>query len=206
MWDLSVLQVVPGLRIAAPRDGTRLAELLREAVAWEDGPTLLRFPKGPAGKDLPAVATFGGMDVLRRAGALDVLIVAVGALAGLALTVADGVRAQGIGVTVVDPRWVTPVNSALADVARRHRLAITVEDNSRTGGVGSAIAQALRDAEVSTPLREFGIPRRFLSHGSRAEVLAACGLTAQDISRTVVELVTDLDAGPAHADLDESVR
>jgi 1-deoxy-D-xylulose-5-phosphate synthase len=203
MWDLSVLQVVPGLRIAAPRDGTRLAELLREAVAWEDGPTLLRFPKGPAGADLPAVATFGGMDVLRRAGALDVLIVAVGALAGLALAVADGVRAQGVGVTVVDPRWVTPVNPALADVARRHRLAITVEDNSRTGGVGSAVAQALRDAEVTTPLREFGIPRRFLSHGSRAEVLAACGLTAQDISRAVVELVSDLDAGPAPAELDE---
>jgi 1-deoxy-D-xylulose-5-phosphate synthase len=132
-----------------------------------------------------------------------VLIVAVGALAGLALTVADGVRAQGIGVTVVDPRWVTPVNPALADVARRHRLAITVEDNSRAGGVGSAIAQALRDADVSTPLREFGIPRRFLSHGSRAEVLAACGLTAQDISRSVVELVTDLDTVPEHAGLDE---
>jgi 1-deoxy-D-xylulose-5-phosphate synthase len=203
MWDLSVLQVVPGLRIAAPRDGTRLAELLREAVACDDGPTLLRFPKGPAGEDLPAMATFSGMDVLRRTGPLDVLIVAVGALAGLALTVADGVRAQGIGVTVVDPRWVTPVNPALADVARRHRLAITVEDNSRAGGVGSAIAQALRDADVSTPLREFGIPRRFLSHGSRAEVLAACGLTAQDISRSVVELVTDLDTVPEHAGLDE---
>jgi 1-deoxy-D-xylulose-5-phosphate synthase len=113
------------------------------------------------------------------------------------------VLAQGIGVTVVDPRWVTPVNPALADVARRHRLAITVEDNSRAGGVGSSIAQALRDADVHTLLREFGIPRRFLSHGSRAEVLAACGLTAQEISRTVVELVTDLDAGPAPAGIDE---
>jgi 1-deoxy-D-xylulose-5-phosphate synthase len=204
MWDLSVLQMVPGLRIAAPRDGSRLAELLGEAVAWDDGPTLVRFPKGPAGADLPAVATFGGMDVLRRAGALDVLIVAVGALAGLALTVADGMRAQGIGATVVDPRWVTPVNPALADVARRHRLAITIEDNSRAGGVGSAIAQALRDAQVSTPLREFGIPRRFLSHGSRSEVLAACGLTAQDICRAVVELVTNLAAGPEHVGLDEA--
>ncbi|MCL7382278.1 1-deoxy-D-xylulose-5-phosphate synthase [Streptomyces sp. 35G-GA-8] len=202
MWDLSVLQVVPGLRIAAPRDGTRLAELLAEAVAWDEGPTLLRFPKGPAGEDLPAVATFNGIDVLRRSGRLDVLITAVGGLAGLALTVADGVRAQGIGVTVVDPRWVTPVNPALADVARRHRLAITIEDNSRAGGVGSAIAQALRDADVHTPLREFGIPRRFLGHGSRAEVLAACGLTAQNIIRAVVELLAGLDAAPATAGID----
>ncbi|MDX2546537.1 1-deoxy-D-xylulose-5-phosphate synthase [Streptomyces sp. WI04-05B] len=203
MWDLSVLQVVPGLRIAAPRDGTRLAELLGEAVAWDEGPTLLRFPKGPVGEDLPAVATFNGLDVLCRSGSLDVLIVAVGALAGLALTVAEGVRAQGIGVTVVDPRWVTPVNPALADLARRHRVAITVEDNSRVGGVGSAIAQELRDTDVRTPLREFGIPRRFLSHGSRAEVLAACGLTAQNITRVVVELLTGLDAAPASAGIDD---
>ncbi|SFR03998.1 1-deoxy-D-xylulose-5-phosphate synthase [Lentzea waywayandensis] len=200
MWDLSVLQVVPGLRIAAPRDGTRLAELLAEAVAWHEGPTLLRFPKGPAGDDVPAMATFNGLDVLRRSGSLDVLIVAVGALAGLALAVADGVRAQGIGVTVVDPRWVTPVNPAIADLARRHRLAITVEDNSRAGGVGSAIAQTLRDADVHTPLREFGIPRRFLSHGSRAEVLAACGLTAQDVTSAVTELLAGLDAAPAGID------
>ncbi|MEU7478299.1 1-deoxy-D-xylulose-5-phosphate synthase [Lentzea sp. NPDC042327] len=200
MWDLSVLQVVPGLRIAAPRDGARLAELLAEAVAWSEGPTLLRFPKGPVGPDLPAVATFNGVDVLRRSGPSDVLVVAVGALAGLALAVADGMRALGIGVTVVDPRWVTPVNPALADVARRHRLAITVEDNSRAGGVGSAIAQTLRDNDVSTPLREFGIPRRFLSHGSRAEVLAACGLTAQDITRAVVDLLAGLDAAPVGID------
>ncbi|MFS8103104.1 1-deoxy-D-xylulose-5-phosphate synthase [Lentzea alba] len=193
MWDLSVLQVVPGLRIAAPRDGTRLAELLTEAVAWQEGPTLLRFPKGPAGDDLPAIARFDGMDVLCRSGSLDVLIVAVGALAGLALTVAESLLAQGIGVTVVDPRWVAPVNPALAGLARRHRLAITVEDNSRVGGVGSAIGQSLRDNDVTTPLREFGIPRRFLSHGSRAEVLAACGLTAQDISGSVVELLTPVE-------------
>ncbi|MET9634753.1 1-deoxy-D-xylulose-5-phosphate synthase [Lentzea sp. NPDC006480] len=197
MWDMSVLQVVPGLRIAAPRDGARLAELLAEAVAWEEGPTLLRFPKGPAGEDLSAVATFNGLDVLRRSGSLDVLIVAVGALAGLALTVAESVAAQDVGVTVVDPRWVTPVNPAIADLARRHRLAITVEDNSRASGVGSAIAQSLRDVGVHTPLREFGIPRRFLSHGSRAEVLAACGLTARGITRAVAGLLTSLDAAPA---------
>ncbi|CAM5723532.1 1-deoxy-D-xylulose-5-phosphate synthase [Streptomyces fumanus] len=193
MWDMSVLQVVPGLRIAAPRDGTRLAELLAEAVEWEEGPTLVRFPKGPTGEDIPARSTFAGTDVLHRAGPLDVLIVSVGALAPVALQVAEVLWAQGIGATVVDPRWVTPVNPTLADMARRHRLAITVEDNSRMGGVGSTIAQFLRDEGVRTPLREFGIPRRFLQHGSRAEVLSGCGLTAQEIARAVVEEIS----GPA---------
>ncbi len=197
MWDLSVLQVVPGLRIAAPRDATRLAELLDEAVKWADGPTLVRFPKGTTGPDIPAIAGFAGVDVLHREGPLDVLVVAVGALAGLALEVASALRAQGIGVTVVDPRWVTPVHPALCDMARRHRLAITVEDNSRTGGVGSTIAQALRDAAVTTPLREFGIPRRFLAHGSRPDVLSACGLTAQDISLAVTEQITEASAPAA---------
>ncbi|MGW1975478.1 1-deoxy-D-xylulose-5-phosphate synthase [Streptomyces sp. NPDC001889] len=190
MWDMSILQVVPGLRIAAPRDGTRLAELLEEAVSWEEGPTLVRFPKGPTGEDLPTRATFSGIDVLHRAGPLDVLIVSVGALAPMALRVAELVWAQGLGATVVDPRWVTPVNPALADMARRHRLVVTIEDNSRTGGVGSTIAQFLRDRGVHVPLREFGIPRRFLDHGSRADVLSDCGLTAQSVSRAVVEEIS----------------
>ncbi|GAB3476650.1 1-deoxy-D-xylulose-5-phosphate synthase [Amycolatopsis cihanbeyliensis] len=199
MWDMSILQVVPGLRIAAPRDGTRLAELLREAVAWEETPTLIRFPKGPTGADLPAVTTFAGMDVLHRSGPLDVLIVSVGALAGVALRVAEMVEAQGIGTTVVDPRWVIPVNPALGDMARRHRRVITIEDNSRTGGVGATIAQSLRDAGVGTRLREFGIPRRFLDHGKRADVLSACGLTAQDISLAVIEDVAELESVPCDA-------
>ncbi|GLW09391.1 1-deoxy-D-xylulose-5-phosphate synthase [Microtetraspora sp. NBRC 13810] len=206
MWDLSILQVVPGLRIAAPRDGARLAELLGEAVAWEQGPTLVRFAKGAAGADLPAVATFGGMDVLQRAGSLDVLIVSVGALAGVALGVAETLRAQGIGTTVIDPRWVTPVNPVLGDVARRHRLVITIEDNSRTSGVGSTIAQALQDADVTTPLRTFGIPRRFLEHGKRADLLSGCGLTAPDIALAAAEeLAKGSGAGARGTVLDEEL-
>ncbi|CAL9596836.1 1-deoxy-D-xylulose-5-phosphate synthase [Nocardiopsis dassonvillei] len=187
MWDMSVLQVVPGLRICAPRDGARLAELLEEAVSWEEGPTLVRFPKGAVGPDIPTEAVFAGMDVLHRQGPLDVLVVSIGALARVALGVADRLTALGHGVTVVDPRWVSPVAPGLADMARRHRLVITVEDNSRVGGVGSTIAQALRDADVTTPLREFGIPRRFLDHGGRADVLSLCGLTIEDVSTAAAE-------------------
>jgi 1-deoxy-D-xylulose-5-phosphate synthase len=193
MWDMSLLQVVPGLRLAAPRDGARLRELLREAVAVSDGPTALRFPKGPVGDDVPAVDRVGSVDVLHRGDKDDVLLVAVGALGRLALDVAQRASAQGIGVTVVDPRWVAPVSPDLVDLARGHRLVVTVEDNGRTGGIGSSVSQALRDADVDIPARDLGIPQRFLDHGSRAEVLTEIGLTAQEVARRVVETVARLD-------------
>ena len=194
MWDLSLLQVVPGLRLAAPRDGAALRAQLREAIAVDDAPTVVRFPKGALGPDLPAVGRVGGMDVLRRSGDEDVLVVAVGALAATCLDVADRLVAHGVGVTVVDPRWVVPVDAALPALAARHRLVVTVEDGGRAGGVGSAVAAVLRDAGVPTPLRDFAIPQRFLDHGKRPEVLAEVGLTAQEISRSVVEAVARLDA------------
>jgi 1-deoxy-D-xylulose-5-phosphate synthase len=193
MWDLSILQVVPGLRIAAPRDAATLRELLREALAVDDGPTALRFPKGAIGDDVPAVDRFGSLDVLRRAPDDDVLLVAVGALGRVGLEVAERAAAQGIGVTVVDPRWVAPVSADLVELARGYRLVVTVEDNGRTGGVGAAVSQALRDADVDVPARDLGIPRRFLAHGTRAQVQAEVGLTAQEIARRVFEAVARLD-------------
>ncbi len=197
MWDLSILQVVPGIRIAAPRDGATLREELREAVAVEDGPTAVRFPRGAVGEDVPALERIGGVDVLRRG--TDVLLVAVGAMARIALEVADRVAAQGISVTVVDPRWVTPVPASIVELAGLHRLVVTVEDNSRVGGVGSRVSQTLRDADVDVPCRDVGIAPRFLDHGSRAEVLAEVGLTAQDVARAIVESVARLEG-----DLEES--
>jgi 1-deoxy-D-xylulose-5-phosphate synthase len=197
VWDLSILQVVPGLRIAAPRDGGHLRALLREAVAVADAPTVLRFPKGPVVPDIPAVARVGGVDVLREARARDVLLVAVGAMAEVCLDVAARAAAQGIGVTVVDPRWVKPVDPALVTLGADHRLVVSVEDNGRVGGVGAAVAQALRDADVDVPVRDVGLPQRFLDQGSRAQVLAEGGLTAQWLARRVVEAVARRDGAAA---------
>ena len=191
MWDLSILQVVPGIRIAAPRDAATLREELREAVAVEDGPTAVRFPKGAVGDDIAALERRGVVDVLRRGS--DVLIVAVGAMARIALDVADRVAAQGISATVVDPRWIAPVPPELAELAATHRLVVTVEDNGRAGGAGATISQALRDADIDVPTRDIGIPQRFLEHGSRAEVHAEIGLTAQEVARKVVEMVARLE-------------
>ncbi|MFJ9175623.1 1-deoxy-D-xylulose-5-phosphate synthase [Streptomyces sp. NPDC102360] len=195
MWDMSLLQVVPGVRIAAPRDADQVRAQLREAVQVDDAPTVVRYSKGAVGPAVEAVGKVGGMDVLREPGSdrPDVLLVSVGALAPMCLEIADLLDKQGITTTVVDPRWVKPVDEAMAPLAERHRVVVTVEDNSRVGGVGSSIAQALRDAGVDVPLRDFGIPPRFLEHASRKEIMAEIGLTAPDIARQVTGLVSKLD-------------
>ncbi|MFI2411159.1 1-deoxy-D-xylulose-5-phosphate synthase [Streptomyces sp. NPDC018947] len=182
MWDMSVLQVVPGLRIAAPRDADQLRAQLREAVAVDDAPTLLRFPKESVGPAVPAVDRVGGVDVLHTAERPEVLLVAVGVMAPVCLAAAELLEARGIGCTVVDPRWVKPVDPALPPLAARHRLVAVVEDNSRAAGVGSAVALALGDAGVDVPVRRFGIPEQFLAHAKRSEVLADIGLTPVEIA------------------------
>ena len=204
MWDGSILQLVPGLRIAVPRDGARVAELLREAVAVSDGPTALRFPGRQSTPDVPAVAKIGSMDVLRvpaDPARRDVLLLGAGPMAGVCAEAADRLADHGIGVTVVDPRWVKPLDPALVQAARQHALVATVEDNGRVGGFGDAVARLLRDSDVDTPVRTFGLAQSFLEHGERAQLLDAQGLTAQHLARKITELVAG--RAPAMADEDQ---
>ncbi len=190
MWDLALLQIVPHIRLAAPRDATRLREELREAVAVDDAPTVIRFSKGAVGVEHEAVERLeDGVEVLRRAGHDDVLIVCVGPMAGIGLDVAERLEAQGIGATVVDPRWVVPVPGSIIDLAATHRLVITIEDGVRVGGIGTRVRQDLRGAGVDTAVTELGLPDEFLEHGSRAEILEEAGLTPQHIARDVVAQV-----------------
>ena len=203
IWDMSVFGVVPGLRIAAPRDATTLREELREAVAVADGPTILRFPTGSVAADMPALRRVGPIDVLSEDDRKDVLLVAVGSFAKMGLEVAERLAGHGFGVTVVDPRWVRPVPAELAGLAREHRLVVTLEDGVRAGGVGDAVASSLRDAGVDVPLRDFGVPAGFHPHGSRAEILTALGLTAQDVAREVTEWIARRDAA---SDADRTVK
>ncbi|WFE27555.1 1-deoxy-D-xylulose-5-phosphate synthase [Solwaraspora sp. WMMD791] len=193
IWDMSVFGVVPGLRIAAPRDAATLREELREAVAVDDGPTVVRFPTGSVAADLPAVRRVGPVDVLVESDRADVLLVAVGAFGTLGVDVAARVAEQGYGVTVVDPRWVRPVADELVTLAAGHRLVVTVEDGVRTGGVGDALAKALRDADVRVPLRDLGVPADWHPHGSRAQILTDLRLTAQDVARDVTGWISGLD-------------
>jgi 1-deoxy-D-xylulose-5-phosphate synthase len=190
MWDLALLGMVPGLRVAAPRDEPTLRALLREAVDVGDGPTVVRYPKTPIGADLPAVRRVGDLDVLAETdpdSPVDVLIVAVGSIAADVLDAAAAVRRAGYTVRVLAPRWVTPTDPAMVTFADRATLVVTVEDGVVTGGVGSRIAQTLREAGRDVPTREIGIPVRFLEHGNVAGVRASVGLTVQDIGRRIVE-------------------
>ena len=211
MWDLSILGIVPGIRVAAPRDAETLREELREAVAIDDGPTALRWPKGAVPGRVPALRRLGGpggvgaVDVLAEPGRLsaaaprptavdrlpdtdtpaaaDVLLVCVGAFGELGVQTADRLTGEGVGVTVVDPRWVLPVPAALIDLARAHRLVVTVEDCGRHGGIGAALDAALRDAEVDVPVRHLGLAQEFLDHDARGAILAAHDLTDAGAAR-----------------------
>ena len=193
MWDLSILQVVPKLMLSAPRDASTLRELLRESVVVKDRPTILRFPKGAITQPVPAVERIEGIDILNKKGEEDVLLISIGAMANLALDVAQRLSDQGVGVTVIDPRWIKPLSNYLTTLAAKHRLIAVVEDNSKSGGVAAGISQFLRDKNIYTPQRDFGIPEKFLNHGTRAQVMSEIGLTAQDISREIIEAVARLD-------------
>ncbi|HJY46481.1 MAG TPA: 1-deoxy-D-xylulose-5-phosphate synthase [Propionibacteriaceae bacterium] len=194
MWDMSLLQVVPGLHLAAPRDGTRLREALARSLAIDDRPTVIRFPRDQVPADLLAVDRVSGMDILLRTEQPQVLVVGLGQLAATAVAVGERLSDQGIGVTVLDPVWALPVNPALVELAVDHDLVITIEDNGVVGGYGARVAQELRSAGVDTPVREFGIPQEFLPHGSRSELLTEVGLTPQNIARYAVEAVVSADA------------
>ena len=190
IWDLAMLQLVPGIRIAAPRDAARLREEFDEALAVDDAPTVVRFPKGNVADDLPAIERRGdGVDVLFRADGEDVLIVGIGPMAHLAVEVAERLRAQGIGATVVDPRWVVPVAPSVVELAARHRLVITIEDGIRVGGIGTRVRQVLREAGVDTAVDELGLPDAFIDHASREQILEDAGLSAAKIAQDIVAQV-----------------
>lgn len=190
IWDLAMLQIVPNIRIAVPRDAERLQEELREAVAVEDAPTVIRFPKGSVSPTLPALERMpDGVDVLVRSDAQDVLLVGIGPMAHIAVEVAGRLRAQGIGATVVDPRWVVPVQPSIVELAASHRLVITIEDGIRVGGIGTRVRQVLRESGVDTAVDELGLPDEFIDHASREQILEDAGLTAAKIAQDVVSQV-----------------
>ncbi|CAM3562903.1 1-deoxy-D-xylulose-5-phosphate synthase [Tsukamurella ocularis] len=193
MWDLSLAAIVPGLRAAVPRDAARLREEFAEALDVDDAPTLIRYGKGAVPADLEAVRRLpDGADVLVEdgAGGADVLLVAVGAFAHVAVDVASRLRDQGISATVVDPRWVLPVPGSIVDLARSHHLVVTLEDNGVAGGIGASVTAALQRAELDVPTRVLGIEQSFLDHASRGEILTDLGLTPSEIAFRITGWVT----------------
>ncbi|UVI34602.1 1-deoxy-D-xylulose-5-phosphate synthase [Brevibacterium spongiae] len=190
IWDIAMLRIVPGLRLAAPRDAARLTEELREAVSVTDAPTVLRFPRGGVGGDIPALRRLDdGVDVLRESSAgacADVLIVSVGPFARLAGDVADVLEGRGITATIVDPRWVLPVPESVIALAAEHSLAAVIEDGVKIGGIGSQIRSDLREADSRIGVLELGVPDEFLPQGTREEILEHVGLDVETIVDDIV--------------------
>jgi len=205
MWDVGLAGLVPGLRLAEPRDRPRLHDALLQAVETDDGPTMVRFCKDKVPDDLPAVSRLGSLDVLVHAESPQVVVVGCGAMARTACQVAQALEAQSVATLVVDPVWLLPVPDDLVEVTRHAQLVVTIEDNVVAGGFGSQLHRALDAAGVGTPLRLFGLPTEFLPAGSRAQVLERAGLTARHIAREVIEAYTHLaESEPAALD-DRSV-
>ena len=187
IWDLALTGIVPTMHVAAPRDGARLRELLREAIDISDAPSMVRFPKGAVQIDIPAFERRDGIDVLYRGESADVLMISVGAMAALAVEAASQAYREGVGVTVIDPRWVKPLPQSLVAMAQRYTSVVVLEDGIRHGGIASSISELLRDAGVHVPLHSIGVPLEFLEHSKRSEILGDIGITSQNIARSVVE-------------------
>ena len=185
MWDMSVTGLVPGLRLCAPRDPEELGRALREAVDVDDGPTVIRFSKQNAPAVLPALRTVGSVDVLAETSGdspVELLLIGLGEMASTAMAVSEKLTAQGHTVRVVDPRWCLPVSEDLVDLARTAGAVAVLEDNLAVGGVGSQVTAAVGEAGLSVPVHVHGIPKRFLQHGSRGEVLEEIGLTPDAVA------------------------
>jgi 1-deoxy-D-xylulose-5-phosphate synthase len=190
MWDMAMLAIVPGLRLAAPRDEETLRTALREAVDVDDAPTVVRYPKSALVDPIPALEDVDGVDVLARhddaTDARSVLVVGIGSMVGCALQVAESLAAHGLRATVVDPRWVLPVPTALTKLVGDHDHVVTIEDGVVDGGVGAHVGQRAAEHGISTPVQSFGIPRDFLPHASRDQLVGTLRLTPQDITRDVL--------------------
>ena len=186
MWDLALTGIVPTLHVAAPRDGQRLKETLREALDISNAPSLIRFPKGAINPDIPAFERRDGIDVLYRGESADVLLVSIGAFASIAVESAAQAYREGVGVTVIDPRWVKPLPKALITMAQRYKNVVVLEDGIKHGGIASTISELFREEQLNIPVHSIGLPLTFLEHAKRAQILEDLGITVQNITRSLV--------------------
>ncbi|MFM8628203.1 MAG: 1-deoxy-D-xylulose-5-phosphate synthase [Candidatus Nanopelagicus sp.] len=186
MWDLALTGIVPTLHVAAPRDGQRLRETLRESLDIGDAPSLIRFPKGAINPDIPAFERRDGIDVLYRGESADVLLISIGALASIAVESAAQAYREGVGVTVIDPRWVKPLPKALITMAQRYKNVVVLEDGIKHGGIASTVSELFREEQLNTPVHSIGLPLTFIEHSKRAQILEDLGITVQNITRSLV--------------------
>jgi 1-deoxy-D-xylulose-5-phosphate synthase len=195
IWDLALTGIIPTMHVAAPRDGARLREVLAESIQISDAPSMLRYPKGEVIADIPAFERRDGIDVLYRGESADVLLISVGAMAAMAVEAASQAYREGVGVTVIDPRWIKPLPQSLVTMATRYKSVVVLEDGIRHGGIASTISEMFRDAGLQVPIHSIGVPLTFLEHAKRGQILSELGITAQQISLSIVEWSASLKDG-----------
>ncbi|MDN4481599.1 1-deoxy-D-xylulose-5-phosphate synthase [Demequina muriae] len=187
MWDMALLRHVPGLRLAAPRDAPTMRRAFREALDVNDAPTVVRYPKGPVGDDLPAVRSIGDLDVLAEHGAEpQVIVVGLGSMAPTAIDAAEKIAAGGVSVTAMTATWVHPVPAGLVDALGDASLVVTIEDGLADAGIGEEWAAAARTAGHDARWMHRGVPREFLQHAARDQIVEQVGLDASAIADDVV--------------------
>jgi 1-deoxy-D-xylulose-5-phosphate synthase len=203
IWDLALTGIVPTMCVAAPRDAQRLRETLREAVAISDAPSMVRFPKGAVQSEIPAFERRDGIDVLYRGESADVLLISIGAMAAIAVEAASMAYREGVGVTVIDPRWVKPLPVSLTAMAERYKSVVVIEDGIKHGGIASSISELFREAGLATPIHSIGVPLEFIEHSKRNEILSDLGITAQNIARDIVEWNSSQGAALSNSIMEE---
>jgi len=211
IWDLALTGIVPTLHVAAPRDGQRVRETLREALDISDAPSLIRFPKGAINPDIPAFERRDGIDVLYRGESADILLVSIGAFAAIAVEAAAQAYREGVGVTVIDPRWVKPLPKSLITMAQRYKSVVVLEDGIKHGGIASTISELFREANLNVPVHSIGVPLEFLEHAKRAQILEDLGITVQNITRSLVtwsssDLAIDIKEEMPHPSVENERR
>ena len=185
IWDLALTGIVPNMHVGAPRDGTRLKEILRACVEISNAPSMLRFPKGAVPADIPALERIDGIDILHRGATPQVLMISIGSMAGMAIGVAQLAKSKSIEVTVVDPLWVKPIPNSLLKMCADYSTVVVMEDGIKHAGIASTISEALRDAGIDCSLHSIGVPLEFIEHSKRAEILNDIEITPDAIVRQI---------------------
>jgi 1-deoxy-D-xylulose-5-phosphate synthase len=185
IWDLALTGIVPNMRVGAPRDGARLKEILRDCVAISNAPSMIRFPKGAIPADIPALERVSGVDLLHRGASKKVLLISVGAMAGMALEVAQIAKERSIEITVVDPVWVKPISPAVIAMCADYSTVVVLEDGIKHAGIASAISESLRESGSNCSLHSIGVPLEFIEHSKRNEILDDLEITPAAIVQQI---------------------
>ena len=185
IWDLALTGIVPHMHVGAPRDGARVKELLRQCIAIDNAPSMIRFPKGAIPADIPALERVDGIDILHRGDTNQVLVISIGSMAAMALEVAQLAHKESIEVTVIDPLWVKPISSNLTALCAKYSTVVVMEDGIKHAGIASTISESLREAGSPCVVHSIGVPLEFIEHSKRNEILEDLKITPAAIVQQI---------------------